>query len=101
MAAFQVPVTQCEIWAMTTAFDTDGSGQVFRCVALRAIPADGTKIARNILKARKPRRLQEICVCDTAHSAMKTLAYTRQQKGSLTLFACARGGVTMAFLFYT
>lgn len=28
MAEFEVPVTQCEVWAVTTAFDTDSSGQV-------------------------------------------------------------------------
>ncbi|CAM9312688.1 unnamed protein product [Ectocarpus fasciculatus] len=28
MAAFEVPVTQCEVWVVTTAFDTDNRGQI-------------------------------------------------------------------------
>lgn len=28
MAAFQVPVTKCELWAVTTAFGKNGVGQV-------------------------------------------------------------------------
>lgn len=28
MAEFEVPVTHCEVWAVTTAFDSDSSGQV-------------------------------------------------------------------------
>lgn len=28
MATFEVPVTPHELWAVTTAFDTDNSGQV-------------------------------------------------------------------------
>lgn len=32
MAEFEVPVTKCEVWVVTTAFDTDNRGQVGRGV---------------------------------------------------------------------
>lgn len=32
MAEFEVPVTKCEVWVVTTAFDADNRGQVGRGV---------------------------------------------------------------------
>lgn len=44
MAEFEVPVTQCEVWAVTTAFDTDNSGQVKTFSLGRTPPVDVTNV---------------------------------------------------------